>query len=347
MGLKASIEQHELLFKKPATTSRGAYNGRQIYLLKIYNEADPNCVGIGECAPLKGLSIDDLGNYADYLNDLVEQINNNHSENFPFHQFPSIQFGIETALLDLKHGGKRIIFPNFYAIGKQGIPINGLVWMDTIDQMQLEAEEKIKKGFNCLKFKIGALNFDDELALIKNIRQSYNEQQLMIRLDANGAFSPETALDQLKALSEFKIHSIEQPIASHQRSQLRDLIQKSPIPIALDEELIGIQSTEDIDALLKEVKPPYIVLKPNLLGGFKQCDAWIKAAKQHGIKWWLTSALESNIGLNAIAQYAANFQNPMHSGLGTGQLYKTNFTPNTRIIDGYLWRDMGQSRSDQ
>ena len=347
MGLKALIEKHYLAFKKPATTSRGAYHGRDIYLLKIYNEQNPEIFGIGECAPLKGLSIDDTDNYHKALNDLVDQININRSDNFPFQEFPSIQFGIETALLDLKHGGKRIVFPNFYAIGKQGIPINGLIWMDSIDQMKLEADEKIKKGFNCLKFKIGALDFTQELELIKSIRSSYSEKELSIRLDANGAFKPEEALEKLKALSEFDIHSIEQPIASKQTDFLKPLIQKSPIPIALDEELIGIQSPEAIQNLLSDLKAPYIVLKPNLLGGFKQCDTWIKMAKASGNQWWITSALESNIGLNAIAQYAANFNNPLHSGLGTGHLYKNNFMPYTRIKAGYLWRDMGQSQSDQ
>lgn len=342
----AGISRHNLQFKKPAGTSRGIYTGRDIWLLSIYNSNNPDVKGIGECAPLSGLSIDDRPDYEDKLRLLVKQINKNKADDFPFREFPSIKFGLETALLDLKNGGRKIIFQNFYAIGRQGIPINGLIWMDQLEAMKEEALEKIKRGFDCIKVKIGALKFEQELELLEFIRSSPGGSKLILRLDANGAFAPETALEKLNELKPFRIHSLEQPIRAGQREALRDICARSPIPIALDEELIGLFDEAEIDELLRSVKPQYLVFKPNLLGGFVQTDLWIKMAAKYQTGWWITSALESNIGLNAIAQYAAGFPNALHSGLGTGQLYTGNFTPYTRIDKGYLWRDMGSNATD-
>lgn len=346
MGLKASISEHLLHFKRPATTSRGMYADRKIWLLSIHNESNPSVNGLGECAPLEGLSVDDREDYKEKLGLLVRQINRNKADDFPFEEFPSIKFGLETALLDLKNGGKRIIFQNFYAIGRQGIPINGLVWMDSLEQMKEEALDKIRKGFECIKIKVGVLAFEKELELLTYIREQPGGEKLILRVDANGAFKPGEALEKLNELKRFNLHSIEQPVAKGQHELMAELAAKSPVPLALDEELIGVYSEEDMQSLIKKIRPQYLVLKPNLLGGFVQSDIWIKNAHKYGAGWWITSALESNIGLNAIAQYAAGFQHIIHSGLGTGQLYTNNFSPFTRIDKGYLWRDMGGMVTD-
>ncbi len=347
MPLQASIETTILKFKKPATTSRGAILQREINILKILNTSYPQIIGYGECAPLKGLSIDDVPNYKDVLLKLVEDINNGkHSKTINLDKFPSIKFGLETALLDLKNGGKRILYNSFYAIGKQGIPINGLVWMDTFEEMKKEVVSKLEQGFTCIKIKIGAIKFEEECALLQFIRNHPIGKDITLRLDANGAFTKDNVWQRLDALNKFNIHSIEQPIKANQIDLLKEVCKKSPIPIALDEELIGIMNEEKMEALLSTVKPHFIVLKPNLLGGINQCEKWISLAKKYNVKWWLTSALESNIGLNAIAQYAATLQTHIPQGLGTGHLYQTNFMPFTHIKSGYLWRDMGNNNSD-
>ncbi len=347
MGLQASIDKQILKFRKPATTSRGALMERTIYLLTIWNSANPQTKGVGECAPLKGLSIDDVPEYETVLKKLVNQINKNKAtEDFDFDHFPSIKFGLETALLDLKYGGKKIIYQNFYAIGRQGLPINGLVWMDNIEAMKQEVIDKMAKGFECIKIKIGALDFKEECGLLKFIREQKNGDKLILRVDANGAFTAAEAMNKLDALREFNLHSIEQPIKKGQFEAMAQLCAHSPVPIALDEELIGYTSEEEFKILLSKIKPQFIVLKPNLVGGFVQCEKWIKVAEELGIQWWITSALEGNIGLNAIAQYTANFNPKVHQGLGTGHLYINNMPPYTNIDKGYLWRDMGNEVSD-
>lgn len=346
MALVASISKHVLKFKRPATTSRGAYKQREIYLLSIHNSINPLVKGLGECAPLAGLSIDDRPDYEHELKNLVKQINKNKADDFNFNEFPSVKFGLETALLDLKNGGRRIIYQNFYAIGRQGIPINGLVWMDKIEQMKEEALKLIDKGFECIKLKIGALDFEDECKMLAFIREQKGGDKVILRVDANGGFRDDEALHQLKELKQFNLHSIEQPIRKGQQELMAELCAKSPVPIALDEELIGVHAESDMQRLLSRIKPQFIVLKPNLVGGFVQSDLWVKQAQKHHTGWWITSALESNIGLNAIAQYAAGFQSIIHSGLGTGQLYESNFQPYTRVENGYLWRDMGNVSSD-
>lgn len=346
MGLIAAISKHTLEFKKPATTSRGFYTERQVYLLSIHNAVNPNVVGVGECAPLKGLSIDDRPDYEAELRKLVMQINNGKADDFNFNAFPSIKFGLETALLDLKNNGKKIIFQNLYAIGKMGIPINGLIWMDNIEAMKEEAIEKIAKGFDCIKLKIGALDFEKECELLAFIRQQPGGDKLIIRVDANGAFKAGDAMEKLNELKRFNLHSIEQPVKAGQWDLMKELCIHSPVPVALDEELIGTFQETDMERMLDFIQPQYIVIKPNLIGGFVQSDFWIKQADKRKIAWWITSALESNIGLNAIAQYAAGMTNKIHSGLGTGQLYSSNFTPYTHIKNGYLWRDIGNEISD-
>lgn len=347
MSLQAAVQPYILKFKKPATTSRGAYHDRTIWILKIWNSKAPHIVGLGECAPLKGLSIDDVENYENILNNLVKNINlGKNIEKFDFIKFPSIKFGLETALLDLKNGGKQIIFKSFYSIGKQGIPINGLVWMNDFDSMKQEVLEKLESGFECIKLKIGAIDFEKEIELLKIIRKHPKGQQIILRLDANGAFKKENVLEKLNQLKPFNIHSIEQPIAVNQIEEMSKLCSNSPIPIALDEELIGKHTITEIEDLLNTIKPQFIVLKPNLIGGFIQTGLWIKAAEKFNIEWWITSALESNIGLNAIAQFASTLMPKLHSGLGTGKLYLNNLQPNTKINEGFLWRDMGHEISD-
>jgi O-succinylbenzoate synthase len=346
MGLVASISKHVLKFRQPATTSRGTYKDRTIYLLSIHNSINPAVVGIGECAPLKGLSIDDRPDYETELNRLVKQINRNKADDFNFNEFPSIKFGLETALLDLKNGGRRIIYQNFYAIGRQGIPINGLVWMDDIDAMKEEVLKLIAKGFECIKIKIGAHDFEDECNLLAFIREQKGGDKLILRVDANGSFNNDDAMQQLKELKPFYLHSIEQPVQKGQFELMAEICAKSPVPVALDEELIGTYHEEHMHKLLTLIRPHFLVLKPNLLGGFVQTDLWIKQAQKNNTGWWITSALESNVGLNAIAQYTAGFQSTLHSGLGTGQLYVSNFVPYTRVEHGYLWRDMGNVATD-
>lgn len=349
MGLAASIEPYILKFKKPATTSRGAFEDRTIWVLKIWNKRQPKIIGMGECAPLKGLSIDDKPDYFQKLENLVKAINlgkNIADYKFNLNLYPSIKFGLETALLDLKNGGNQIIFNNFYAIGKQGLPINGLVWMSDFEDMKAEAIQKIENGFDCIKLKVGAIEFDKELELLKIIRAHPKGKDILLRLDANGAFLPSNALQKLTQLAAYNIHSIEQPIKQSQWEEMKQLIAKSPIAIALDEELIGVDLEKDMEVLLKTIAPNYIVLKPNLLGGFVKTEQWIRLAERLNIGWWLTSALEGNIGLNAIAQFAASVHPKLHSGLGTGKLYANNLTPNTRINEGILWRDIGHKISD-
>ena len=347
MGLQAKIQKHTLVFKKAATTSRGEYKERIIYLLEIWNAVNPEIIGTGECAPLAGLSIDDVPEYESVLQTLVKQINNNKStDSIDFNAFPSIKFGLETALLDLKFGGNKIIFQNFYAIGKQGVPINGLIWMNEIDKMRDELIQKIAQGFECIKIKIGSLDFDEECKLLDFVRQQKGGEKLILRTDANGAFTNDDALRKLKELRRYNLHSIEQPIKKGNTDFMAELVAKSPVSIALDEELIGTFNEKDIFNLLKNINPAFIVLKPNLLGGFIQTDTWIKTAQELNIGYWITSALESNIGLNAIAQYTANLNIGGYQGLGTGHLYVNNFKPNTSIKHGYIWCDMGNEVSD-
>ncbi len=345
MSLKAHLSKHVLKFKTPVKTSRGEYNDRIIYFLNLYNPSLPEIIGVGECAPLKGLSIDDVENYEEILNQLIIDINENDNKlNLDFSKYPSIKFGLETALLDLKNGGKKIIFKNFYSIGKQGISINGLIWMNSFETMLEEIKQKLKMGFTCLKLKIGSLDFDQEVKLIEYIHQNSNVD---IRLDANGAFKHDDVFEKLNILKSFRIHSIEQPVKAKQWDLMKDVINKSPLSIALDEELIGLNTEVEINLLFKELKPQFIVLKPNLLGGFIQTEKWIAAAEKNKINWWLTSALESNIGLNAISQFAANNQNKLPQGLGTGHLYTNNVMPFTLIKEGCLWRNMGGVASDE
>jgi o-succinylbenzoate synthase len=327
MAFTLKFIPHQLKFKFQVGTSRGVLTQRNIYYLLLFDEQHPkNRIGLGEVSPLEGLSIDFDTDWEAFLKENENTITIDAIENQHFINTPAFQFGIETAFLDWKNRGNQIIFDNNFSRGKKDILINGLIWMGTPDFMEKQIEEKLKLGFQCLKLKIGALDFETELSILKNIRKKYKASEITLRVDANGAFKYEEALIKLNKLAELDLHSIEQPIKSGQVEKMAELCEKTPLPIALDEELIGIINSDTKKQLLNTIKPQYIVLKPTLLGGFKATQDWIALANESKIGWWITSALESNVGLNAIAQFTAEFDNHLPQGLGTGQLY-TNNTP--------------------
>lgn len=338
--LKASWHKHELLFKFDAKTSRGSMKTHTAYFIKLWESENPGIFGLGEASPLKGLSTDHRPDFEKYLTKFTENLHE-WDEN-EFSQFPSIRFGLETAILDLKNGGTQKFFDTGFYFGKQSIPINGLVWMADKATMQNQIKEKIAAGFTTIKLKVGAIAFADELALLKYIRKEFTEKDITIRLDANGAFSVQEALEKLKRLSEFGVHSIEQPIKQGQIAQMAEICASSPLPIALDEELIGIYHHQDKNHLLETIKPPYIILKPTLLGGLKASKEWIEICNSMGIGWWMTSALESNIGLNAICQFTSTFQNALPQGLGTGSLYHNNIMSPLTVKNGFIFYNTNQ-----
>ncbi len=339
--MKAHYKRHVLKFKRPGGTSRGILKEKETWFLFL---TDGKKTGVGECGLFIGLSVDDRPDYEDQLKDLCERINQN--ETVPvtsLKSFPSIQMGYEMALLSLKSKDPYKLFPSAFTNGQDKIPINGLVWMGERSFMKAQIQEKIEQGFDCIKLKIGALDFREELSLLKEIRKSYGPEQMMLRVDANGAFAPSEVIDKLKSLSGLDIHSIEQPIAVGQSLAMQDLCSKSPIPIALDEELIGVIEKEDRSALLDEIMPQYLILKPSLLGGFQSCEEWIALAQHRSIGWWVTSALESNIGLNAIAQWTFSLAVKNHQGLGTGGLFTNNFKSPLEVRNGYLTFNTNQN----
>ncbi len=348
MSLSAKWQKHILQFRFEAGTSRGILTTKDTWFISICDKKNPSIIGIGECGPLKGLSPDDRPDFETKLQAVCEKINflshskfsiQNILNDFSLQEFPSIVFGIETALLDLKNEGKRIILPSPFSEGKESIPINGLVWMGDELFMQKQLEEKIVQGYSCIKLKIGAIDFDTEIRLIESIRKRFSAAEITIRVDANGAFGMEEAKEKLKILSRFSLHSIEQPIKSGQREAMQELCKITPLPIALDEELIGIYSAEDKKQLLTFIKPQYIILKPTLIGGIEMSLEWIRLAEKNSIGWWITSALESNIGLNAVSQLAASLNVSMPQGLGTGQLYQNNIDSPLTIDHGQLYYD--------
>jgi o-succinylbenzoate synthase len=334
--LKAFFRKYQLKFRFDAGTSRGVLRTRESWFLFL--EQENSITGIGECAPLKGLSIDDGPGLEDKLNETCMLLNKGDIPT-DLHLFPSLRFGLEMAQMDLKNGGKRVLYPSRFTEGSDSICINGLVWMGGLDFMKQQIREKIAGGFHCIKLKIGALNFDEELGLIKEVRKEFGPDDIEIRVDANGAFTTGEAPDKLKRLAELKIHSIEQPIRAGHWDEMAALCSQSPLPIALDEELIGWQSQDDKIKLLSTIRPQYIILKPGLLGGFAACNEWINMAEANNAGWWITSALESNIGLNALAQWTFTLGNELHQGLGTGQLYSNNFDSPLFIENGLLRYD--------
>lgn len=334
--MKISIAERTLHFKQPAGTSRGVYTERKIWLVTM---TDGEHTGVGECAPLPLLSCDDIPNYTEMLRcfcDIVEQ-----TDEIPYEDlrdYPSMLFGLETALLDLRNGAK--LFDTPFSRGECGIPINGLVWMGSYDEMQQRIEEKLDKGFRCVKLKIGAIDFDSELALVKRIRQRFSYHDVELRVDANGAFPFEEALYKLELLSQYSLHSIEQPIKAGQWSYMSELCRESPLRIALDEELIGVNDPGTKRQMLNIIRPAYIILKPSLHGGMTGVREWVDIACDMGIGSWITSALESNVGLNAIAQLCSSvYGDPitMPQGLGTGQLFTDNIDMPLVIRGDQLW----------
>lgn len=332
--LKASHKPYQLQFKSPVLTSRGQMkvkNGHYLYITDGVN------TGVGECSFIEGLSIDDLDIYGNALNTLCKAIEAGNEEQFPdFSHFPSIAFGYECAMRDLKTGGRQVLFESDFTHGSKSIAINGLVWMGEKEFMLQQIEQKLTDGFTCIKMKVGALPFEEEIKVLEFIRAQYPPDKIEIRLDANGAFNANDVFDKLHTLSQFTIHSIEQPVKPGQFALLREVCETSSIPVALDEELIGIHRHSYAAELLQAVKPQYIILKPSLLGGFEVCDMWIELAEQSNMGWWATSALESNLGLNAIAQWAFTKNNPMVQGLGTGSLYTNNVESPLVVEGGYL-----------
>lgn len=312
-----------LHFKQPAGTSRGIYTTRQVWYLKVTNPQTGQ-TGVGECAPLPALSCDDLPDYETILANRCQEVAQTGQLDIDkLRPYPSMLFGLETALQHLKSGSVKL-WDTPFSQGKLGIPINGLIWMGKFDEMYRRIEEKMKAGFRCIKVKIGAIDFQKELELLGHIRKHFSPEQIELRVDANGAFTPEEALTRLEALHKFHLHSIEQPIRAGQWQEMKRLCAESPFPIALDEELIGVNDTEQKIELLETIRPQYIILKPSLHGGISGSAEWIQLAKERNIGYWVTSALESNIGLNAIAQWCATLNPVLPQGLGTGLLFTDN-----------------------
>ncbi|MBN2614308.1 MAG: o-succinylbenzoate synthase [Bacteroidales bacterium] len=333
--LRLEYNKHVFNFKQPSGTSRGVLRQKTSYHLIVWNTDNPQVKGYGECSTIKGLSPDPWEEYEATLQKLQEQPQ--HLETFlnnGLNRFPSIRFGLETALLDLKKGGNRILFVTDFTQGKAGIPINGLIWMGDPEFMHRQIETKIEQGYPCIKMKIGAIDFEKEMELLSSIRKRFDSQQLELRVDANGAFAPDEALERLKRLSELDIHSIEQPIRQGQWDEMAKLCEKTPVPIALDEELIS--HSDSIEKLLDHIEPQYVILKPSLIGGFEASENVIKQAEKKTIGWWITSALEGNIGLNAIAQWTATFNPENTQGLGTGSLFTNNIPSPLYIADAKL-----------
>ena len=317
----ASFKRHDLIFKKPGGTSRGVLHSKETFILTVQEGGK---TGIGECALFRSLSIDDVENYEEKLQWLCENITlDSEILQKELLHYPSIWIGYEQAMLNLKHDSN-IYFPSRFTNGETAIKINGLIWMGNADFIRTQIQEKLALGFNCIKLKIG-VDWNAERNIIEELREDYPSDILEIRVDANGAFTPEKAETVLQQLAELKIHSIEQPIKAGNTGDMAELCRKTPTPIALDEELIGLLEPAAKEELLRKIMPQFIILKPSLIGGFSGCDEWIETAEKLQIGWWITSALESNIGLNAIAQYTATKNSPLPQGLGTGALFTNNF----------------------
>ncbi len=345
------ITHHQLDFKFDAGTSRGVLRHKDTWFVHLWEESNPELVGVGEAGPLKGLSVDDIPDFEERINKVCEAIDwsslpvatseeslGEFLDAFVPEDLPSLKFALETAIMDLRYGGKGVIYETPFTKGEQGIVINGLIWMGEEDFMAKQIEEKLAKGFTCVKMKIGAIDFETEIKLLKQLRTQFPKEKLTLRVDANGAFSPEEAPSKLARLAELGLHSIEQPIKAGQVQEMRALCENTPLPIALDEELIGVKGMDKKRELLEAIMPQYIILKPTLVGGIQESLEWIQLAKELNIGWWMTSALESNIGLNAVAQLTAKLETTMPQGLGTGQLYHNNI-PSPLVIEGEkLWR---------
>jgi o-succinylbenzoate synthase len=345
MSLKASYTKKVFQFNFKARTSRGLMREKVSWFVKVWNDADPSIFGLGECGPLPGLSADAVPDFEEILKTVLVKLEGvdridlstiySVVDQVVPSGFSSIRFGLESALLDLVYGGKRLIFKNSFVQGTS-IPINGLIWMGDMDFVMTQINKKIAEGFRCIKLKVGGLDFDRECDTLDYIRKRYFREDITIRLDANGAFKIDDVLFKLEQLSKYKIQSIEQPIKAGMK-EMEELCGKSPIPIALDEELIGKETTQERAELLTRLRPQYIILKPTLHGGFSGCKEWIEIAEGLGIAWWITSALESSIGLNAICQFTANYDIKLPQGLGTGSIYENNIPSPLLVKQGTIF----------
>lgn len=332
--MKATYQKYILNFKRPSGTSRGILTEKETWFLLL---EDKGKIGVGECGLLRGLSIDDRPDYEEKLQWVCEHIHLGKDQLWnELIEFPSLQFGVEMAFLSLQAESTFELFPSDFTKGKEAIVINGLVWMGNEAYMKQQIEEKLAEGFTCIKLKIGAIDFQQEVALLAFIRKHFDANTIEIRVDANGAFSPDEALEKLQLLSQYHLHSIEQPIKAGQFDAMQQLCLQTPFPIALDEELIGVFAYEDKVKLLATLQPQYIILKPSFIGGIKGSLEWIEIAEKLNISWWITSALESNVGLNAITQFTYTLNNKMPQGLGTGGLYTNNFDCPLEIKKGKL-----------
>ncbi|MGK0413381.1 MAG: o-succinylbenzoate synthase [Polaribacter sp.] len=332
--IKANYKKYILNFKNPSGTSRGVLRTKETWFIILHAN---DKIGIGETGLFRGLSIDDVPNYEETLTWVCEHIN--FGLDFllkELSEFPSIQFGLEQAFLSLKSKDKFELFPSEFTKGTASININGLIWMGDKQFMKTQIKEKLKSGYSCIKMKIGAIDFDTELELLKAIRNEFSSKEITLRVDANGAFNPKNALEKLQRLSALEIHSIEQPIQQGQIQEMAELCLKTPLPIALDEELIGVFLPEEKKKIIQTIAPQYIILKPSLVGGFAGTKEWINFAEENNTDWWITSALESNIGLNAIAQFTFTLQNKLPQGLGTGELFMNNIESPLKVKNGTL-----------
>jgi len=332
--MTASYKKYILKFKRPSGTSRGVLTEKETWFLKI---SDGNSFGIGECGILRSLSYDDRPDYEEKLQWVCNNINLGEKMLWEeLREYPSIQFGVEMAFKSLQARDPFLLFPSEFTSGEKSIPINGLIWMGDKQFMKEQISEKIEQGFHCIKLKIGAIDFETELDLLKSIRSNFSEDEIELRVDANGAFSPVNALKKLESLSKFKLHSIEQPIKQGQVPEMIELCAKTPLPIALDEELIGVTDVTEKQNLIQTIRPQYAIFKPSLIGGIRGTEEWRKACEANDIKWWITSALESNIGLNAISQYTFTLDSNLPQGLGTGSLYTNNIESPLEVKNGNI-----------
>jgi o-succinylbenzoate synthase len=335
-NISATFERHTLVFRQPAGTSRGVLTEKKLWLLRL---SANGITGTGECSVIPGLSPDyrNDGQYEAILQNICGDPQKYLLQPELLVDSPSVLFGLECAFLDLKNGGKQLIFDNAFSRREASIPINGLIWMGSEEFMEEQIAAKIGQGFRCIKMKVGAIDFDREVRLLDTIRRRFPASEMMLRVDANGAFSPEEAFEKLSVLARLDIHSIEQPIRAGQTDAMAELCTRMPLPVALDEELIGVTGGNGKRDLLEKISPQYIILKPSLHGGISGTREWISIAGELGIPWWITSALESNIGLNAIAQLTGCFDVDIPQGLGTGGLFTSNFPSTLNISEGRLF----------
>ena len=346
--MKARFIPYTLNFKRPSGTSRGVMLTKETYFIVLEDE---NKIGIGECGVLWGLSPDPKEQYEQKLTEVCRDIHLGLEVLLEdLDPFPSIRMGLMTAFDALNAEDPMQLYPSEFTSGSNGglghgVAINGLIWMGDFEFMNTQIKDRLHEGFRCLKLKIGAQDFDQEWNLIKRLRSEYHPDDLEIRVDANGAFTIDTALEKLKWLSDLHLHSIEQPIAVNQWKDMARLVQESPLAIALDEELIGLSTSAQKQQMLSQIKPDYIILKPSLIGGLDRADQWIGWAENQNIGWWVTSALESNVGLNAIAQHTATKDISMPQGLGTGSLYLNNIPAPLCVQNAQLHYDLNQKWS--